>query len=399
MVITYWDFNEAHIQANVLPNLKILSNVSKASAIYLFCLNKKPISKEEEKGIQKSLDPYRIRLLWFHYSHFGVKTILKYSWLIPFLCYTVFSKKINQVYAWCTTAGTIGYLVSLFTGRSLILESHEPHAEAMVENGYWKKNNYGYRVLSFFEKKQAQRAKLIIAANKGMREYVKKRYQYSIPERFFFAKPACVDLEQFKPEISIRNSIREELRYNTDDVVCLYAGKFGGIYLGREIFDFFKIAYNYWGDKFRILLLTSQDKHYVKTKCIEADLPFDIFHVLFVPHPDVPRYMQAGDFAICPVKPVPTKRYCTPVKDGEYWAIGLPVVITDNISDDSEIIRENEIGAVLKDLSVVSYTEAVNKVNDLLKQDKQELRNKIRSIAIQYRNYSIAEKIYRQLYQ
>ena len=44
-----------------------------------------------------------------------------------------------------------------------------------------------------------------------------------------------------------------------------------------------------------------------------------------------------------PVKPVPTKRYCTPVKDGEYWALGLPVIITEGISDDSGIIRENGI--------------------------------------------------------
>jgi len=113
----------------------------------------------------------------------------------------------------------------------------------------------------------------------------------------------------------------------------------------------------------------------------------------------VPRYMQAGDFAICPVKPVPTKKYCTPVKDGEYWALGLPVVITADISDDSEIIKENGIGAVLNDLSAKSYTEAVSQIDHLLKKDKQELSNRIRAIAAQYRNYTIAEKIYTRLYE
>jgi glycosyltransferase involved in cell wall biosynthesis len=394
LVITYWDFNEAHVQANVLPNLKMLSKVASESTIYLFCLNKKPLSKEEEAAIHQKLAPYRIRLLWFHYSHFGLKMILKFGWLIPYLCYTVFSKRIGQVYAWCTTAGAIGYLVSVFTGQPLTLESYEPHAEAMLENGYWKKNSYGYRILSFFEKKQAQRAKWVIAANKGMREYVQKRYRYSIPVETFFAKPACVDLEQFKPDNVVRNNIREELGYGTDTIVCLYAGKFGGIYLEKETFEFLKVAYDHWGDKFRILLLTSQDKHYIKEKCDEAGLPFDIIRILFVAHPDVPRYMQAGDFAICPVKPVPTKKYCTPVKDGEYWAIGLPVVITTNISDDSDIIRENGIGAVLNDLSAKSYAEAVTQIDNLLRKDKQELRSRIRAIASQYRNYSIAEKIY-----
>src|SRR5690349_18121044 len=111
LVITYWDFNEAHVQANVLPNLKILSKVASDSTIYLFCLNKKPLSKKEEAEVHENLAPYRIRLLWFHYSHFGIRMILKFGWLIPYLCYTVFSKRIGQVYAWCTTAGGIGYLV------------------------------------------------------------------------------------------------------------------------------------------------------------------------------------------------------------------------------------------------------------------------------------------------
>ena len=79
--------------------------------------------------------------------------------------------------------------------------------------------------------------------------------------------------------------------------------------------------------------------------------------------------------------------------------MGLPVVITDNISDDSYIIRDNEIGAVLGDLTQKSYVEAVNKMDDLLKQDKLRLQKRIRSIAERYRNYEIAEEIYKQFYK
>ena len=398
LVITYWDFNEAHVQANVLPNLKILSGVAKDSTIYLFCLNKKPLTPQQEVEVKKRLAPYRIELLWFHYSHFGPRMIMKFGWLIPYLSFTVAAKNIGQIYAWCTTAGSIGYLVSRLTGKPLILESYEPHAEAMVENGYWHKGHYGYRVLSFFEKKQAQRAKWIIAANRGMRDYVSRRYNYTIPQEIFFAKPACVDLVQFRPDCKERTDTRNELGYASNHIVSLYAGKFGGIYLEKETFDFYKAAYTHWGQDFRILLLTNQDQEYIKEKCASVGLPFDIFNVMFVQHQDVPRYMQAGDFAICPVKPVPTKRYCTPVKDGEYWAMGLPVVITNNISDDSDIIRDNKIGAVLEDLSDKSYKQAVTQVDGLLKQDKQELKKKIRTMAERHRNYKIAEEIYKHFY-
>src|SRR5882672_735581 len=153
LVVTYWDFNEAHIQANVLPNLKILSDsLQSGSWIYLFCLNKKPLSKTEFKSVSEALAEYRIKLVWFEYSHFGPKMIFKFSWLIPYLCYIVFSKRISEIFAWCTTAGAIGYIVSILTGKKLILESYEPHAEAMVENGYWTQKHFGYRVLSYFER-------------------------------------------------------------------------------------------------------------------------------------------------------------------------------------------------------------------------------------------------------
>jgi glycosyltransferase involved in cell wall biosynthesis len=399
LVVTYWDFNEAHVQANVLPNLKILSKVAAGSTIYLFCLNKKPLSKNEEAEVKKQLSPFRIELLWFHYSHFGIRMILRFGWLIPYLCYTVFSKGIGQIYAWCTTAGSIGYLTSIFTGRPLILESYEPHAEAMVENGYWNRSHPGYRILSFFEKKQAQRARWIIAANSGMRDYVQKRYAYTIPSEIFFAKPACVDLEQFKPNFEVRQQVRKELGYQDNHIVCMYAGKFGGIYLEKETFELYRSAYEHWKGDFRILLLTNQSADYIQEKCAEAGVPFDIVKILFVPHHDVPRLMQAGDFGICPVKPVPTKRYCTPVKDGEYWAMGLPVIITNNISDDSDIIRDHSAGAVLENLSPKSYADAVAKMDCILQQDRKELQIKIRTLAERYRNYEIAEEIYRNFYQ
>jgi hypothetical protein len=396
LVITYWDFNEAHVQANVVPNLRILSKVSGAE-IFLFCLNKKPLSREEETRVSAELASDNIRLLWFHYSHFGSKMMLKFVWLIPYLCITVLRNRISRVYAWCTTAGAIGYLVSVLTQRPLILESYEPHAEAMVENGYWTTKRFPYRILSWFEKKQAKRARFIIAANRGMKEYVEKRYGYRIPSSKLYAKPACVDLEQFDPENEERLIARKQLGYGPGNIVCLYAGKFGGIYLEEETFDLLKSCHDQWGDALRILLLTSQDADYLKRHCDRVGLPFNILTTRFVPHNEVPGMMQAADFAICPVKPVPTKRYCTPVKNGEYWALGLPVIITENISDDSDIIRENGIGSVIESLSPQGYQEAVSRMATLLNGDKGQLSEKIRSIAERYRNYDIAWAIYKDI--
>jgi len=106
-----------------------------------------------------------------------------------------------------------------------------------------------------------------------------------------------------------------------------------------------------------------------------------------------------GDFGITPVKPIPTKRYCTPIKDGEYWALGLPVVITKGISDDSDIIKKYKIGSVLEELNEKNYLKAIQEIDVLLKNNtRMELYNKIRPIAEKYRNFDIAEKVYKEIY-
>jgi glycosyltransferase involved in cell wall biosynthesis len=109
--------------------------------------------------------------------------------------------------------------------------------------------------------------------------------------------------------------------------------------------------------------------------------------------------METADFAICPVKPVPSKKYCSPIKTGEYWACGLPVVITKNISDDSDIIESQNIGFVLKELSTKEYSTCVRYIDQLLKEnDQKSLRDRIRATAESKRHFKIAQQVYNAIY-
>jgi glycosyltransferase involved in cell wall biosynthesis len=114
---------------------------------------------------------------------------------------------------------------------------------------------------------------------------------------------------------------------------------------------------------------------------------------------EVIRYLNISDFAINPVMPVPSKRYCTSIKDGEYWACGLPVLITKNISDDSDIIQNNKIGSVIQQLNEKSYTESILELDALLKENPNgQLNQKVKAVCKNYRSFSIAETIYKEIY-
>ena len=177
----------------------------------------------------------------------------------------------------------------------------------------------------------------------------------------------------------------------------MYAGKLGGIYLKEEVFDFIKLCYDHWKDDFRFLMLTNASTEEINAEVRRTGIPENIVKSKFVYHDEVPRYLSLGDFAINPVKPVPTKRYCTSIKDGEYWAMGLPVVISPRISDDSEIIERENTGMVVDFSDSDALSRSIGKLEALIS-DKVALKEKIRQIAIRYRSFQLAKKIYKEIY-
>jgi hypothetical protein len=401
LVLTSWSYKDGLIQAYTLPYLYIISKLlPPKSTIYLVTLEKKGMfmTAEEKNKARQTLLAHNIKWISLLYRKFNFINI--FYWLIEwiFLITLIFTKQIKYIHAWCTPAGAVGYLLSLFTGRKLIIDSYEPHAEAMVENGTWRKNDLQFRILFYFEKKLSHRADALIGATEKMGDYAKEKYgNFSdSSSTHFYYKPACVDVEMFFKKKNY--SLAEQLGL-TDKIVCVYAGKFGGIYLTDEVFNFFKEAEDYWGARFRALLLTPHSEEELLIIAKKNNFDSQKMIIRFVNHSQIAEYMKLGTFAITPVKPVPTKRFCTPIKDAEYWAAGLPVIITKNISDDSDIIEKNNIGAVIQEFTKNGYLEAIKKIDELIKGESSEsLSIRIVAVAKKYRNFSIAEEVYKKIY-
>jgi glycosyltransferase involved in cell wall biosynthesis len=393
LILTYWDFNSALVQTYTLPYvLQIKEQLSPGSQIYIMTLSDKLSMRriQTANSIQK-LREKNIHVLNFGYQPFGISMILRLICIVSYLVYFSVKRKINTIHAWCTPAGAIGYLLALLTGKQLVVDSFEPHAETMVEGKTWKKNSLAYRLLFALEKLQLRRAKEVICATEGMIDHSQRLY--GIKKKRYFVKPACVDLslfdfEKFATTYMVDLPLKEK--------VCIYAGKFGGIYLEKEVFDFFKVAYDYWNGNFTALLLSNHSDGEIKNYCEASGLPTSAVIKKFIDHNDVPAYMAVSHFGICPVKPLPSKQYCTPIKNGEYWAMGLPVVITKDISDDSRIIEENGAGYVLTKLDQSEYLNAVKKIEVLLRDNG--LKYKIRNIAEKNRNFIISESVYQTIY-
>ncbi|HCW08312.1 MAG TPA: hypothetical protein DGG95_13210 [Cytophagales bacterium] len=398
LILTYWSYPDALIQTYTLPYVRIIKKkLPSSSKIFLVTLEKNTATLKGEAflRIEEQLLQENIYWLPLPYKPFSISALRFWALTSVKLSIKIIRNHISVIHCWCTPAGAIGFFLATLLRKPLIIDSYEPHAEAMVENGTWAKNSLAFKLLFWLEKKQTQKALHIISATEKMKDYALLKYGVAI--RNFYVKPACVDLSLFSEQNKKDEDLLRKLSLE-DKLVCVYAGKFGGIYLDQEVFDFFKVARTFWGDLFRVLLLTSHTREEIDHYCDKANLDKAIVVSTFVDHKLIPKYLGLGDFAITPVKPVPTKRFCTPIKDGEYWSLGLPVVITANISDDSEIIERHNIGVVLKRLDNEGYLEAVKKIEEILRQPRKQTFKTIRSVAERYRNYQLAERTYGLIY-
>lgn len=399
LALTYWSYKDALVQSAGVPYLRMMRRWLPDGAEIFLVTAEQPhlrMSAEERRRAEEGLAAEGVRLVTVEYTRFGARAAARLAALVPRLLRLCRAGRVGHLHAWGPTAGGVGYLLSKLTGLPLVLDSYEPHAESMVEVGWWTRESKAFKLMFALERLQSRRARAVIATTAGVRDYAREKYGAEFAR--FYVKPATVDLDLFSPECARDPELARQLGLE-GKLVCVYAGKVGGIYLEREMFDLFRAAAEHWGARFRVLMLTDAPPERVGGLAAASGLGPGVVTSKFVEFRDVPRHMALGDFAVNPVRPVPTKRYCTSVKDGEYWAMGLPVVIPANIGDDSRIIRENRIGAVIEEFTAEAYARAVAEIDGLLGEaPRDELRARIRAVADRHRNVVNAERIYRELY-
>jgi len=399
LVLTQWSFKDALIQTYTLPYVEILREIvpsEKKIIVVTSEQEKKALSPEEFKDINDQWKNRNMELIAQPYKRFGWKKLITGVGQIIDLYRIIKKNRIAVIHPFCTPAGSIGYLLCKASGAALVMDSYEPHATAMVETGAWKKNSVSFKLLFGLEKRLSQKAAYIIATTAGMKQYAVKNYGVELKN--FFVKPACISFKDFYPRAKDPGLLQKFNLYNK--IVCVYAGKLGGTYLKDEVFDFVKACYDYWGESFRFLILTEESDEVIQKQVSRVNIPKHIIIKQYVEHKDIPRYLSLGDFGINPQVPVPSKRFGSPIKNGEYWAMGLPIVISPGISDDSDIIFQYKIGVVTNLQQRETMPGAVKQMDALLKNtDRKTLQEKIFSVAKQYRSFDIPRQIYPLIYE
>jgi hypothetical protein len=85
-------------------------------------------------------------------------------------------------------------------------------------------------------------------------------------------------------------------------------------------------------------------------------------------------------------------RFVSPIKNGEYWANGLPIFMPYGIGDDSRIIEENALLGKTFELKTDSIKESIKDLVEHLPS-----RKKVSELASLYRSPDQDKKVYNSI--
>lgn len=389
LFLGYWNLSDPLTEATIFPNLKILQDFSEIKKIVF--VNTERAESAPKLKHEFGLDSIIYAPIFSSNLKWGV--VNKIDDFIRFpkeLTRLVRLHSIDLIIARGAPAGALACIVQQRTGTPFIVESFEPHADYMYESGVWSK--YGLKY--FFQKRWEERQKKLALGLMPVAEnYKRKLIDEGVAEEKIKTVPCTVNFNNFFYDSDKRERMRKKLAIDKNAIVGIYAGKFGGLYLVDEAFDLYSAAFQCF-PSFHLVLLTPVEFHgWVLQQIGSRGIPLERVILRQVSHDQVPHYLCLSDFAFATYKPGLSKSYLSPVKIGEYWACGLPIVLTQGVGDESDYI-EKEGGVLfgLKDLNLSSLKNIFNKLNDLLRRSGQ--REKLSQLAMEHRNEEKTKRAY-----
>lgn len=354
-VFAYYSYKDPVFQSAVLAYLQVLKSPHLRFIILTWEQGQFRIDKTEKRQLREAL--LESNIVWHNTTwHSGRFKLLKKAFdLVKGVVLSGFliaKYRAKTIYSEGFPGAIIGHYLSILTRTPHVIHTFEPHADYMMESGVWRKNSWEYKLLTLLEMRIAKRAERIITATRAYKEVLKSR----LGRDNIAVVPSCVDTNHYKFDIRKRDEIRQDLGIHDNQIVVVYLGKVGGMYMDDEIFQFFNYCLRLKNDNFFFFLFTNEELARITCDLNRFEIPLTKVLVKHLAKPEVPAYLSAADIGFCGIRPTPSRRYSSPIKNGEYWACGLPVLVPHGISDDYVLADEYGIGFSFKEIVDIKFS-------------------------------------------
>jgi len=250
--------------------------------------------------------------------------------------------------------------------RVCVIHAHNLYSAALALSGRWR---YGYRVvldyhgripeeyvflgkggqtsrrlLEILERWCVRHSDHIIAVSSKLAEYLVRRYRIK-PEKVSVV-PCCADESIFKWDDARREAVRQRLQLS-NKFVCTHLGSFFEWYDPDRIIGVFQQIQNRTDS--HLLVITGDSEK--AAGFLSTRLPANTFTVRRAAHDEVPGLLNASDLGLLLLRSSPNIKTSSPAKFAEYLNSGLPVLITPEVGDFSDLVAAEGVGTVVDTMS------------------------------------------------
>lgn len=398
LLFIYNSFSDPIVQGSVLRYIKRYKEVLGGNSTFSLITFEQPqygLTEQQKVSAIENLE--KLDIVWcpMNYHSGGPLILFKKVYDLIKGFYKAYQIKknvgINLIYTVGTIAGSMGYVLSKLLRVPLLVHTYEPHSAFMADFGYWSRLSPSFVILQYFEKVIGNRARYIMASTNRVHDELRHRGSKAT----VFQVPSCVDLKKFVRDEKQRQRVRESMGLS-ERKILLYLGKFGGIYLEAVAYDCFKTYLELKDNAFNpyILILTSNDHKEVEMNMLRRGISTSDFKVDHVSFDKIQDYISACDVGFTGIPGLPSQAYRSPIKNGEYWACGLPIWIMKGVGEDYLIAEREEVGIVIQGGDETSIQSSAQELKRLLQTTTIALAEKCTAVARKYRDIEQTDDYY-----
>ena len=298
-------------------------------------------------------------------------------------------EKIDVLHARAHIPVLMAMLARKVTKSKIIFDIRGMMADEYADAGVWRENSKPYRFVKYIERKGIEQASQIVVLTAKFRDYLVGKGLRKIET--IEVIPCCVDFSRVSEKIGdSRKRDRFEL---------IYAGSVTGLYLLREMGNFFLELKKHKPDAFFRILTVSPPQN-VREVFDELKISENDYTVSKVSAGEVPEYLKQAHLGISFRKATFSQIASSPTKIPEYLACGLPVVSNDGIGDTDTLLENEQVGVCLKNFEQNEIAAAAVKMLELL--DENEIAEKCVKVAHKYFDLAVVgrngyQNVYRRL--
>lgn len=359
LYLVYWGVAEPLGQALVLPSVKRLAARGVRITLVTFDKAEDLERADEIARIREDLRSRQIRWISLRY-HKSPQVPAKIwdavcGWARSIAAQL--EERMEIVHARTFVGGLMGMALAPLLRARLIYHNEGFYADEQVDGGVWALGSTRYHAARYLEGQLYERARGIIALSEraqrriGALPAVRKK---QIP---VIVVPSAVDLERFR--------CPSEPVLAKNGLSLVYTGGIGARYRFGSAVQFVRAACRELG-QVHLRVLTRQDRASVESVLDSAGLARQTWSVDFVPHGAMPAELVRHEAGLYFVATGSSTAGTSPTRVGEYWACGLPVVITPDVSDTEEVIRRERVGVIVREESDAGYCESIKELRELL---------------------------------